>query len=168
LFSFITDEPLSGIVAAAAVSAAMALDVLRAVLEIAARKQTSERLPELIREAQAKAERLAQLAREDGIRYAAYLQARREHSPELQAALRAAIETPLESSRTAAAAIDLCDQALPYMRGAIAADVHGAAALLAGAVRAILCTVEENLRGVEDGAFVREVGEETERLRALL
>jgi formiminotetrahydrofolate cyclodeaminase len=163
---FDTDEPLTGIVAAAAISAALALRVLRVVLDPFARKRSSERLGELIHEAENESNRLVQLAREDRAVYAAYLQARRERSPEVQAALRGAIETPLAAARSAASGLDLCGEALGFTCGAIAADVRGASVLLAGAVRAILCSVAENLGEVVDEAYAREVLAESERLRA--
>jgi len=43
------------------------------------------------------------------------------------------------------------------VRGAMTADLCGAVPMLAGAVRAILCSVEENLKGMEDEGFVRAV-----------
>jgi formiminotetrahydrofolate cyclodeaminase len=158
----ITDDSLTGVVAAAALSAAMALRVVRMVLETAARKQSTARLQELIAEAETEANRLIDLAREDGEAYAAYMRARKD-----QEALRRAIETPMSAARSAAEGIALCEEAIGFVRGAIAADVRGAVPLLAGAVRAILCSVGENLRVVEDEAFAREVGEEAGRLQRL-
>lgn len=155
-----SEDPLTGIVAAAALSASLAVRVLQSVLEVAARKHDSPRLRELIGAAGGDAERLVKLAEEDGATYAAYMQARRERSPEVQAALRLAIDSPLNAARAAAGGIDLCVEAAGFTRGAIAADVAGAAALLAGAVRAILCTVDANLRAVEDEALAGAVAAE--------
>lgn len=166
LLGFSADQPVTGIVAAASIAAALALRAVRVVLDTTARKQRWEHLGELIHKVESESERLVQLAREDGVVYAAYLQARRERSPEVQAALRRAIATPLAAAHSAASGIDLCGEALGFTYGAIAADVRGASALLAGAVRAILCSVDENLRGVENEAYSREVREESERLRA--
>ena len=166
LLGFNADQPVTGIVAAASIAASLALRAVRVVLETTAHKQSWERLGELIHKAGSESERLVHLAREDGVVYAAYLQARRERSPEVQAALRRAIATPLAAARSAASGIDLCGEALGFTSGAIAADVRGASALLAGAVRAILYSVDENLRGVENEAYAREVREESERVRA--
>jgi formiminotetrahydrofolate cyclodeaminase len=107
---------------------------------------------------------LLNLASEDGAAYAAYIEARRNRSPELQAALRQAIETPLNAARATAGGIELCREAAGYMRGAIAADVAGAALLLAGAVRAILCSLDANVRAVEHEEFAQRVAVERERL----
>jgi formiminotetrahydrofolate cyclodeaminase len=164
----ITDDSLTGAVSAAALSAALALRVLRSVVEIASRKQPQESvelpLADLMRTAESVSERLLRLAAEDGIAYAAYIEARGQHGPQVQAALRRAIETPLESARSAAVGVDLCVAAAAFTRGAIAADVRGAAALLAGAVRAILTSVDQNLLAVKDEAFAAEVRTERHRL----
>jgi formiminotetrahydrofolate cyclodeaminase len=164
LSSFSANDSITGAVAAASVSAVLALRVVRMVLEVTARKQSSERLAELIRSAERHAERLAQLAEEDGAAYAAYVEARRKRSPEIQATLRRAIETPLEAARAAAEGIELCVEVATFTRGAITADVKGAAALLAGAVRAILCTIDVNVSAVEDPAFAHTVREERRKL----
>jgi formiminotetrahydrofolate cyclodeaminase len=155
--SLITDIRPTGIVSAAAASAALALRVLHGVLEIAARKHEAGALAELIDSAAREAESLARLAEQDGEVYAAYVQARRERSANLQAALQRAIESPLAAARSAVAGIDLCRKALPFFKGAIVADVSGAAVLLAGAVRALLCCVQANLSAVEDEAFARSI-----------
>jgi formiminotetrahydrofolate cyclodeaminase len=164
-FSLITEAHPTGIVSAAAASAALALRVLHGVLEIAARKHTAEAIAELIDSATREAENLARLAEQDGEVYAAYVQARRERSANVQAALQRAIESPLAAARSAAAGIDLCRNALPFFEGAIAADVGGAAVLLAGAVRALLCCVEANLGAIEDKAFARSIEEEARALQ---
>ena len=158
------DGSLTGIVAAAALSASLALRVLKSVLEVTARKQDSERLRELIAAAGGAAERLVELATEDGEVYGAYMQARRERSPEVQAALRRAIEVPLNAARAGAGGIDLCLEAAGIARGAIAADVSGAAVLLGGAVRAILCSLDANLPALDD----QELGQAVAAERQLL
>jgi formiminotetrahydrofolate cyclodeaminase len=161
LFGFIAGASPTGIVSIAAASASLALRVLHGVLEIAASKQSSETIAELLDSSAREAHNLARLAQEDGQVYAVYVQARRERSPNVQIALQRAIETPMAAARSAAAGIDLCRQALPFSQGAIAADVGGAAVVLAGAVRAILGCVEANLAAVEDSAFARLVHAET-------
>jgi formiminotetrahydrofolate cyclodeaminase len=167
-FRFNTSEDsLTGIVAAAALSASLSVQVLKSVLEVAARKHDSARLRELIEAAGRGAERLVELADADGAAYAAYMQARREHSPEVQAALRRAIDSPLNAARAAAGGIDLCLEAAGFTHGAIAADVGGAAALLAGAVRAILCTVDANLRALTDEVLSGAAAAERRRLEEL-
>jgi formiminotetrahydrofolate cyclodeaminase len=151
-------------VAAAALSASLALRVLKSVLEVVARKHDSARPRELIAAAGEAAERLVELAAADGAAYAAYMQARRERSPEVQAALRIAIDTPLNVARAATGGIDLCLEAAGLTRGAITADVAGAAALLAGGVRATLCSVDANRRALGDQEFAHAVAAETKKL----
>jgi formiminotetrahydrofolate cyclodeaminase len=164
-FRFIASEDsLTGIVAAAALSASLALRVLKSVLEVRARKDDSPRLGELIALAGEAAGRLVELAAEDSAAYAAYIEARRERSPSVQAALRKAIEAPLDAARSAAAGIDLCLEAAGYARGAIAADIAGGAALLAGAVSAILCSVDANLRQVKEEGLARALAAERQTL----
>jgi methenyltetrahydrofolate cyclohydrolase len=164
----ITDNSLTGAVAAASLSAALALRVLRSVLEIASRKpqerSAESRLADLMRAADSESERLVQLAAEDSAAYAAYMQARKERSPQVQAALRRAIEAPLRAARSAAAGVNLCAAAAAFTRGPIEADVRGAAALIEGAVRAILTSVDQNLRAVEDEVFAGEVRTERRKL----
>ena len=160
----LSKDSLTGVVAAGALSASLALRVLKSVLEVAARKQDSERLRELVAAAGETSQRLVDFASEDGAAYANYMQARKERSPELQMALRKAIETPLNAARAAAGGIELCREAASYCRGAIAADVAGAALLLAGAVRGILCSVDANLRAVEDSQLAHRVAVERESL----
>jgi formiminotetrahydrofolate cyclodeaminase len=138
--------------------------VLKGVLEVAARKHGVEGIAELIDSAEKEAKNLARLAEEDGPIYEAYVQARCDRSANVQAALRRAIESPLAAARSAAAGIDLCRKALPFFQGAIAADVGGAAVLLAGAVRAILCCLCTNLDAVEDAAFARSIQAESRSL----
>lgn len=150
--------------AAAALSASLALRVLKSVLGVVARKHDSVRVRELIEAAQQAAERLVELAAEDGAAYAAYMQARRERSEEEQAALRRAIETPMRVARAATNGINLCLETAGYTRGAIAADVAGAAALLAGAVRATLCSVDANLELLDDQAFLHAIAAERQML----
>jgi formiminotetrahydrofolate cyclodeaminase len=62
------------------------------------------------------------------------------------AALSKAIEVPERAARSAAIAFDLCAQAAPEVEGLLAADLGAAAALLAGAAKAIQVCVEANLR----------------------
>ncbi|HLI82931.1 MAG TPA: cyclodeaminase/cyclohydrolase family protein [Bryobacteraceae bacterium] len=166
-FSFITDARPTGVVEVAAASAALALRVLHGVLEIAGRKYKEEEVGELLGAAAQEAHNLVRLAGEDAVAYTAYVEARRKRDQNAQTALQHAIETPLAAARSAAAGIDLCRRALPFARGAIAADVGGAALLLAGAVRAILACASTNLGAVENAEFTRAVLVEREALERL-
>ena len=156
-------DSTTGAVAVAAVSASLAVGVLQMVLEIAARKSESEPMRELIEAARMEAAQLARLADEDRAAYTEYAKAlrfpktndeeRAARRRAMELALLKATETPLAAARSAVAAIELCAEAAGIARGAIAADIGGAAALLAGAVRAMLCSVDANLRELPDQPF---------------
>jgi len=149
-------DSITGGVAVSAISAALAASVLRMVLVATARKQNSGQIQLLIEGARDVAEVLARLADEDRAAYAAYDAARKlpkgtaaeraERDQSLAAALERATKTPLEAAHAAMRAIELCWEAACIAAGDIAADVGGAAALLAGAIRAILVSVDANLR----------------------
>jgi formiminotetrahydrofolate cyclodeaminase len=171
-------DSTTGAVAVSAVSASLAAGVLQMVLEIAARKREAEghqeRLRELIEAARSDAAQLAHLADEDRAAYTEYAKALRlpKTSDEERAVRRRAMdlalikatETPLAAARSAVAAIELCVEAAGIARGAIAADIGGAAALLAGAVRAILCSVDANLGELPDQPFRQQAAAERRTL----
>jgi formiminotetrahydrofolate cyclodeaminase len=148
-------DSITGAVAVSAVSAALAVDVLQMVLGVTARKRNSEHLQGLMVAAREARERLAHAADEDRAAYAAYrdaLKLPKEFAGRRQAidaALQRASETPLAAARAATEALSLCVEAGKLAEGAIAADVGGAAHLLAGAVRAILISVDANLRNFQ-------------------
>jgi formiminotetrahydrofolate cyclodeaminase len=163
-------DAITGAVAVAAVSAAFAVSVLRMVLEITARKKESEnhrgQLQELMAAARIEGERLRKTADDDRDAYSAYRDAsllprateqeRAERRSAMLATLQKATETPLRAARSAVKAIELCAEAATLARGDVAADIGGAAAILNGAVCAILNSVDANLRRLEDGRFVAE------------
>jgi formiminotetrahydrofolate cyclodeaminase len=171
-------DSTTGAVAVAAVSASLAAGVLQMVLEIAARKKEAERhrerLRELIEAARSAAVQLARLADEDRAAYTEYAKALRlpKTSDEERAVRRRAMdlalikatETPLAAARSAVDAINLCVEAAGIARGAIAADIGGAATLLAGAVRAILCSVDANLGELPDQPFRQQAAAERRAL----
>jgi formiminotetrahydrofolate cyclodeaminase len=63
----------------------------------------------------------------------------------IEAALRRIIETPLEAASSAVRGLDLCVEAVSLVPLSVASDLGAAETLLAGAVRAILLTVDVNL-----------------------
>lgn len=148
-------DSITGAVAVSAVSAALAVDVLQMVLEVTARKRNSEHLQRLMAAARETRERLAHAADEDRAAYATYRDALKlpkefeGRDQALDAALQRASETPLAAASTATEALSLCVEAGKLAQGAIAADVGGAAHLLAGAIRAILISVDANLRNFQ-------------------
>lgn len=65
------------------------------------------------------------------------------------AAERKRIEIPMIAARAAVAGLDMCAEAAGVVRGALAADVGAAAALLCAAVHAILLCVDSNAGQLE-------------------
>ena len=146
--------------AAGAIAAGLSLRVLKMVLQVSARKRDFEQLQQLLAAAEGEEERLLKCAEDDGVAYKAYIEARRSGSPSAPTALKQAIETPMMAARAAVAGIGFCRELAGLLEGAIRADVRGAAVLLLGSVRAILCSVDVNLSEVEDEAFASEMKEQ--------
>jgi formiminotetrahydrofolate cyclodeaminase len=170
-------DAITGAVAVAAISAAFAVSVLRMVLEITVRKKESGshlgQLHELLEAATIESERLRRTADEDRDAYGAYRHAsllprttereRVERRDAMRATLQKATETPLRAARSAVKAIELCGEAAKLARGDVAADVGGAAAILNGAVHAILNSVDANLRRIDDPRLAAERRDVEER-----
>ena len=165
-------DSITGAVAVSAVSAALAVDVLQMVLGVTARKRNSEHLQGLIGAAREARVRLARAADEDRAAYASYRDAVRlpkefeGRSQAIGSALQKASETPLAAARAATEALGLCVETSKLAEGAIAADVGGAAHLLAGAVRAILISVDANLRRLKGRPFYDALVSERRDLEA--
>lgn len=170
-------DAITGAVAVAAISAAFAVSVLRMVLEITARKRESEshrgQIQKLLDAAAIESERLRRTADEDRDAYGAYRHAsllpkatereRAERRDAMRATLQTATEVPLRAARSAVKAMELCAEAATLARGDVAADIGGAAAILNGAVRAILNSVDANLRRIDDTGLATERRELDER-----
>jgi len=136
-------EPVPAGVAISAVTASLALALLTKVLGIAVRKKKfaaeRQRIDELLDAARAESSRLISLADEDILAFHKYLESKHEDT-------RKAIEIPMESARAGVRGLRLCSEAAGLIRGLTAGDVGSAAALLGGAVRGMLITVDFNLR----------------------
>jgi len=163
-------DSITGAVAVAAVTAWMAVSVLRMVLGVAARKNDSAEIQKLMAAAESISERLAKAPDEDRAAYASYIDARRqpkssaERNVAITAALRRATEIPLAAARAGKDALGLCREAAGIIEGDIAADIRGAAALLAGAIRAILTSVDANLQRLEGQPFHPQLAAERKQL----
>jgi formiminotetrahydrofolate cyclodeaminase len=134
------------------------------------------RLRQLSDAAQAGSARLAHYADEDIAVFNEYMvcrrlakdtrQQREERERAINAALRAAIEVPLKTARSAVTGLDLCADAAGLVHAFVAADLGAAAALLAGAVRATLLSVDFNLGQLPgDSQFYRDVMAERHELQ---
>jgi formiminotetrahydrofolate cyclodeaminase len=137
-------HPVPASVAISAVTASLALALLAKVLAIAGKKKD---LGALLDSARAESTRLAVLADEDIQAFNEYVECRRE-GRDLTAAVRKAINVPMEAARSAVRGLDLCVSAAGVVQGLTLADVGGAAALLSAAVRAVLLSVDFNVRAM--------------------
>jgi formiminotetrahydrofolate cyclodeaminase len=167
-------EPAPAGVSVSAVTATLGVSLLQMVLEIVAKRKSfagdPEELSSLRQAAKNESERLARCADEDIAAYRAYVAARRLKTGDAETArcLRAVIEAPLQAARSALSGLDLCAAAAGMVDGAVAADLGTAAILLAGAVRALLLSVDVNLRQLPDREAMAEYREiEAQALRQL-
>lgn len=161
-------EPVPAGVSAAAVSASFGLGLLIKVLEIASKRKdfTGDRelAESLIHEARNKSQVLAHLADDDMAAFQQYLECLRQKKL-LDGAIRKAIEVPLGVARAAASGLPLCEKARSLIHAFVAADLGAAIALLTGAVRASLGSVDANLQQLpEDDPYRVEVTAEVKRL----
>lgn len=85
----------------------------------------------------------------------------------LQEATVAATEIPLNAAQTALEAIDLAAQAAPLAATRIVSDVGAGAAMLRGAVEAVLYAVDVNLRGLDDARKRADYARSRDRLMAV-
>lgn len=136
-------EPVPAGVAISAVNASLALALLAKVLAIAGKKKSPmeqrQRIDELLDAARAESSHLTSLADEDIQAFHKYLESNREAS-------RKAIEIPMEAARSAVRGLGLCEATAGMIRGLTAGDVGTTSYLLAGAARAMLMSVEFNLK----------------------
>jgi formiminotetrahydrofolate cyclodeaminase len=145
-------EPVPAGVSISAVSAGLALALLAKVLRInAARKDFQgdrARMEQLIQESRAESAALMTLADEDVRAFNAYLECIRGGGDK-QSALCQAIEVPMAGARATLRGLGFCAEAVAAVHGLTAADLAMAAALLRGAARAMLVSVDFNLKLLE-------------------
>jgi methenyltetrahydrofolate cyclohydrolase len=143
-------SPAAG--SAAAVSARLAVSLLIKVLELTKRRKSvagnRDRIDALLNAARLESEVLAKAADGDGAAFAEYLACVRSNADEKarNAAMLGAIEVPMTTARSSVRALTLGREAVSLVPTFIAADLGAAALLLAGAVRAVLITVDYNMR----------------------
>jgi formiminotetrahydrofolate cyclodeaminase len=143
--------PVPAGVSISAVSASLALALVGKVLDITGRRKTfaGDRalLNALIEQARAESSTLTRLADEDVEAFDLYLEATRSGDPEVTAkAASLTIKVPMEGARAAIRGLDLCLEAVELVSGLTAADLGIAAKLLDGAVRAMLLSVDFNVK----------------------
>ena len=171
-------DPSVAAVAVASVSAACALSLVVMVLEITENRKTFQgdrkRLQALVEAAVTESGRLARYADEDPAAYAHYMRclrmpkdtdAERVHRQQaIASALRRATEVPLSAARAAMAGLNVCAEAAEMAHGSAATDLGGAAQLLAGAVRAMLLSVDANLASLGESEFCDQIAAECTEL----
>ena len=147
-----------GGVAVAAVSAGFGMGLLALTLEVTSRRKDfagdRARLTSLLNAANDESARLVRYAGQDIAAYQNYRESLK-HKRAIDAALRRIIETPLEAAASAARGLDLCADAVSLVPLSVVSDLGAAAALLAGTVRAILLTVDVNLRRLPAASVLR-------------
>jgi len=148
-------------VSVAAATAAFALSLVVKTLEITAQK--GPRPGELIGRADELSGQLKALADRDAAAFDEYLRCVRlpkdteGRAEAIAEALRATIEVPLEAARCASAGLRVCVEGAGSVNKFVAPDLGAAAELMAGAVRAILVSVDSNLKSLRNEDRLLEV-----------
>jgi formiminotetrahydrofolate cyclodeaminase len=159
-------EPVPAGVSISAVIASLALALLAKVLDITAKRKNftgdRESIDTLIAAARMESTRLTQFADDDVQAFNQYLEAvRGGESDAIGAATRQTIDVPMNAARAAVRGLELCAEGVNLVHGLTAADLGIAAALLSGAVRGMLISVDSNIHEMHSdqkpSAAVREL-----------
>lgn len=162
-------DPIVAGVAVSAVSAGLGMALLALTLKVASRRKDfagdRAQLNRLLVAVNKESVRLVRYADQDIAAYQKFRDSLK-HKRGVDAALRRIVETPLEAARSAAYGLDLCAEAVPLVPLSVASDLSAAEALLAGAVRAILFTVDVNLLQLPAKSKLRRgASRQVERIR---
>jgi formiminotetrahydrofolate cyclodeaminase len=145
-------EPVPAGVSISAVSAGLALALLAKVLRITAARKDFQghrvRIERLIEESRDESATLMTLADDDVRAFNRYLECVR-NGGDKEIAMCKAIEVPMAGARSTLRGLGLCAEAVETVHGLTAADLAMAAALLRGAARAMLVSVDFNLKLLE-------------------
>ncbi len=175
----VAQGPVPASASVSAVSSSLALSLVAMVLKASVKRKDFAgdilRADALVDAAQSESARMMRYADDDIAGFGEYLgtlrlpkltaEDRAKRQLAVEGALRKATEMPLDAARAAARGIDLCFEVASVAHPVVAADLGGAAALLAGAVRALLLAVDSNLSRVKpDSEFYREMGAERRQL----
>ena len=127
-------DPVPAGVAISAVTASLALALVAKVLLIAGKRRNVSALLEIAR---AESAQLADLADRDIRAFEQYMST---------GDMLPAIEVPMEAARAVVRGLGVCVEAAGIVKGLTAADIGAAAALLSGALQAMLLSVDFNLQ----------------------
>lgn len=165
-------EPVPAGVTASMVTATFGLSLLVKVLEITRRRRDSGESPQhlatLLDAARQHSLQLAHDADEDVIAIRGYIaslrlpkttdEQRNQRRLAVEAAMRCAIDVPMRGARSIVAGLDLSVEAATLVHAWVATDLVAAAALLCGASRAILMSVDSNLQQLRfDEKYCNEI-----------
>jgi formiminotetrahydrofolate cyclodeaminase len=176
-------EPTPGGGSVSMVSATFGLGLVAMALEITAKKPeagTEPLLGELLREARGLLAELSAHADEDVEVFRAYMKAaglprktdeeKAARKQAVQEALVKATRAPLAAARSCVTALELAERSVPVSSVRVVSDVGAGAALLGGAVTAVLLNVDINVPFLGDEAmkaeFTRERTELNDRAAA--
>jgi formiminotetrahydrofolate cyclodeaminase len=132
-------QPMPAGVAAASVTASLGLALFLKVVAIASKRQP---IPGLATVAKRHLLDLESVIARDTAAFERYRQA---GPNEKKLAAAEAVTIPLRAAHATAGGLELCSEALQQVDGWIAADLRAAAALLHGALKALLACVNANL-----------------------
>jgi formiminotetrahydrofolate cyclodeaminase len=152
------NNPIAGGVAVASVSAGLGMALLALTLKVASQRKDfggdRARLAKLLAAAKKESARLVRCAGQDISAYQQYRDSlkRKRRSTSV---LRRIIESPLQAAGLAARGLDLCQEAVFLVPLSVVSDLGAAATLLAGSVKAILLTVDVNIRQLPRSSQLR-------------
>lgn len=151
-------DPIAGGVAVAGVCASLGMALLALTLKVASRRKNFSgdraRLTKLLEAVNKESARLVRYADQDVAAYRQYRDSLKRKRG-IGAALRRIIESPLEAATSGARGLDICEEAITLAPLSVLSDLGAAATLLAGSVRAILLTVDVNLRQLSAASKLR-------------
>jgi len=176
--------PTPGGGSVALVSASLGLGLVVMALEISARKPTpgtEAELTDLLARARKRLDALGRHADEDVAVFRALMstyklpkqtdEEKTARKQAIQEATVSATRAPLAAARDAVAALELAEGAVALAKADVVSDVGAGAALLGGAVTAVLLNVDINLPGLGDAtlkeSFAKERGTLAGRAAAL-
>lgn len=166
-------EPTPGGGSVAMVSASLGLGLVIMALEISARKPapgTEADLADLLARARTLLDALGRHADEDVAAFRALMstyklpkqtdEEKAARARAIQEAAAAATRAPLAAAGDAVAGLELAERAAALAKGSVVSDVGAGAALLGGAVAAVLLNVDINLPGLADAVLKEQFGRE--------
>ncbi|HXA68259.1 MAG TPA: cyclodeaminase/cyclohydrolase family protein [Bryobacteraceae bacterium] len=160
------NDPIAGGVAVASVSASLGMALLALTLKVACQRKDfagdRTQLTKLHAAVQKESAHLVRYADQDIAAYQQYRDSLKRKRG-VDTALRGIIQTPLEAASSAARGLDFCAEAVSLVPSSVVSDLGAASTLLAGSVKAILLTVDVNLRQLPTASELRLKAGKTRR-----